>query len=50
MELILDLSGIHLKIQDVNYFLGLGGGVPCGFGLFPLVKLSPCGVGLVGLF
>jgi hypothetical protein len=46
MELILDLWGILLKIQDVNYFLGLLGGEPFGFGLFPLLKLSPCGVGL----
>ena len=45
---------ILLKIHENNYLLGLGGGVPVGFGLLPLVKLSPWGVGFgcvgLGLF
>ncbi len=53
-ELILNHKEIRLKIQEDNYFLGLGGGVPVGFGLLPLGKLSPCGVGFgcvgLGLF
>ena len=53
-ERILNHKGTHLKIRENNYLLGLGGGVPVGFGLLPLVKLSPCGVGFgcvgLGLF